>query len=190
MKFHKETFEVIFFARGGQGAKSAAEILAQAAAREGKFVQAFSHYGPERSGAPTKTFIRISEKPIRNHEPVLDPDAVLVLDETLLANPEIIKNLDRDEALIVNSRKGAVELAGILSKFKGKIYPIDATGISLRTSGQPRSNTVMLGKFVQVTEKVKLENVIAEFRKLFEAKLGKETVEKDILAIESGYDSL
>lgn len=188
MKFNKDTFEIIFFARGGQGAKSAAEILAQAAAHEGKFVQAFSSYGPERSGAPTKTFIRISDHPIRNHEPVLDPDVVLVLDETLLANQDVTRNLDRDEALIVNSRKNAAELAGIVAEFKGKIYPIDATGISLSISGHPRSNTTMLGKFVKVTEKVKLENVIAEFRKIFEAKLGKEEAEKDILAIERGYD--
>src|SRR5512133_2510001 len=80
----KDLIEIIFYARGGQGAKSAAEIMAQAAVSEGKFVQAFPSFGPERSGAPTETYLRISEKEIRTHEPIIEPDVVVVLDESLL----------------------------------------------------------------------------------------------------------
>lgn len=190
MKFNKDTFEIIFFARGGQGAKSAAEILAQAAVGEGKFVQAFSQYGPERSGAPTRTFVKISDTEIRNHEPVTDPDVVVVLDETLLSVQDVTKNLDKNESLIINSARSAAELSGILSRFKGKICPIDASGISHKIVGAPRPNTTILGKFVKVTEAIKLESVIAEFRKIFEGKLGKEDTDKNVLAIEKGYDSL
>jgi pyruvate ferredoxin oxidoreductase gamma subunit len=190
MKFQRDIIEIIFFARGGQGAKVAAEILTQAAVREGSFVQAFPSFGPERSGAPTKTFVRISYKPIRTHEIVVDPDVVVVLDETLLGDPEITKNLDDQETLIINSASLGQDLMGKLNGFRGKVQTIDANGISARIVGQPRPNTVILGKLIQVTELVKLESVTEEFRKIFESKIGKEETDKNILAIEKAYDEI
>jgi pyruvate ferredoxin oxidoreductase gamma subunit len=189
MKYHKDIFEIIFFARGGQGAKTAAEILAQAAVAEGKFVQAFPSFGPERSGAPTKTYLRISEKEIRTHEPIVDPDVVVVLDETLLSSQKITEGLDKNEALIISSTKSSQEIKNII-RFDGKIHSIDANKISMDIVGQPRPNTVILGKIVSVTGIVKLESVVAEFRKIFEAKIGKENCEKNITAIEKAYDSI
>lgn len=189
MKYHKDIFEIIFYARGGQGAKTAAEIIAQAAVNEGKFVQAFPQFGPERSGAPTKTFVRISNQEIRTHEPIIDPDLVLVLDETILDSQKVTDNLDKDEFLIVNTRKSAQDIKSQLN-FYGKVYPIDANGISMEIVGQPRPNTVILGKFVQVTEIVKLESVIEEFKKIFADKIGKEATEKNVRAIEKAYDSI
>ncbi len=194
MKYHKNIFEVIFFARGGQGAKTAAEIIAQAATYEGKFVQAFPNFGPERSGAPTKTYLRISDAPILTHEPIVDPDVVLVLDDTLLTSQDVANNLDKKEALIVNTEMSEHEvrenIAKIGGKFEGKIHPIDASGISMSIVGQPRPNTVILGKFIQVTESVALESVIEEFRRIFEAKVGKEITDKNVMAIEKAYDSI
>lgn len=181
--------EIIFFARGGQGAKTAAEIIAQAAVREGKFVQAFPSFGPERSGAPTKTYLRISEKAIRSKEPIVDPDAVVVLDETLLDSQIVTDGLDKNEALIINSVKTPQEIKNIIH-YEGRIYPVDANGISQSIIGQPRPNTVILGKLIKVTELVKMENAVREFRKIFEAKIGKETTEKNILAIERAYDAI
>ncbi len=189
MKYHKEIFEIIFHARGGQGAKTAAEILAQAAVHEGKYVQAFPSFGPERSGAPTKTYLKVSNNPIRNHEPVVDPDIVLVLDETLLDGTIVTTNLDTNEALIINTKKSTHEIAEKLS-FKGKIYPVDANGISMEIIGQPRSNTVILSKFVKISEIVKLDSVISEFRKIFEDKIGKEATDKNVIAIEKAYDTI
>lgn len=189
MKYHKEIFEIIFHARGGQGAKTAAEIIAQAAVHEGKYVQAFPSFGPERSGAPTKTYLKVSNKPIRNHEPVVDPDIVLVLDETLLDGTIVTTNLDTNESLIINTKKAAHEIAEKVG-FKGKIHPVDANGISMEIIGQPRPNTVILGKFVKISEIVKLESVILEFRKIFEDKIGKEATDKNVLAIEKAYDTM
>jgi len=192
VKYHKEIFEVIFFARGGQGAKTAAEILAQSAVREGKYVQAFPNFGPERSGAPTKTYLRISQKPILTHEPIVDPDVVVVLDDTLLNSQDVSKNVEKNEALIINTQLSKDDIQQTISekgkKFEGKIYPINADGISLEIVGQPRPNTVILGKFVQVTEAVKLESVIAEFKEIFEKKIGKEITQKNVSAIEKAYD--
>jgi pyruvate ferredoxin oxidoreductase gamma subunit len=190
MKLDKDIFEVIFFARGGQGAKVAAEILAQAALQEGKFVQAFPSFGPERSGAPTRTFLRISDDVIRSHEPIIDPDLVVVLDETLVGSQDIVKNLDQNESLIINSTKSREELTEKINGFEGIIYPIDANMISLKIIGQPRPNTAILGKLVKVSEIVKLESVIKEFRRIFEAKIGKAETDKNILAIEKAYDAL
>ena len=189
MKNGKDIFEIIFHARGGQGAKSAAEILAQAALHEGKFVQAFPSFGPERSGAPTKTYVRISNHEIRTREPIVDPDIVIVLDETLLEATKVTEGLDKNEALIINSQKPAHEI-GEMIKFNGKIYPVDANGISMEIVGQPRPNTVILGKIVKIAEIVKLESVVSEFRKIFEGKIGKENCDKNILAIERAYDTI
>jgi pyruvate ferredoxin oxidoreductase gamma subunit len=194
MKYHKDIFEVIFFARGGQGAKTAAEILAQAGTYEDKFVQAFPNFGPERSGAPTKTYLRISESEIRTHEPVVDPDLVVVLDDTLLDSQEVTFNLDKNEFLIINTTMAEHQVREKLSqrgyKFEGKIFPIDAIGISVEIVGQPRPNTVILGKFVKVSGMVKLESVIEEFRHIFEGKIGKEITDKNVQAIEKAYDSI
>ncbi len=194
MKYHKDIFEVIFFARGGQGAKTAAEIIGQTATLEGKFVQAFPSFGPERSGAPTKTYLRISDAPIRTHEPVVDPDVVLVLDDTLLGSQDVSNNLDKKEALIINTQLDEHEVRAQIvehgGKFEGRIYPIDASGISLSIIGTPRPSTVILGKFVQVTEAVNLESLVAEFRHIFEAKVGKEITDKNVAAIEKAYDTI
>lgn len=190
MKYHnKNIFEIIFHARGGQGAKTAAEIIAQAAVHEGKYVQAFPSFGPERSGAPTKTYVRIGNKEIRTREPIVDPDVVIVLDETLLDGVKVTDGLDKNEALIINSKKPAHEIAEKIN-FNGKIYPVDANGISMEIVGTPRPNTVILGKIVKITEAVKLESVISEFRKIFEEKIGKENCEKNVAAIEKAYDSI
>lgn len=194
MKCQKEIFEVIFYARGGQGAKVASEILAQAAASEGKFVQAFPEFGPERSGAPVKTYLRVSDKEIRTHEPVVDPDAVAVLDETILESEDVLKNLDKNEVLVINTRKSEYEIKEKLKskgkKFEGKIYPIDANRISMELVGQLRPNTVILGKLVQISEITSLESVIEKFRQVFEEKIGLDATEKNIQAIERAYDSI
>lgn len=190
MKFNKETFEIIFFARAGQGAKSIAESLAQAAVSEGKFVQAFSFYGPQRSGAPTKAYVKISDKPIRNHEPIIDPDVVVVLDDTLIKSEDVAKNITENESLIVNTRKTEEEIRKILKNFEGNIKAVDANGISLDIVGQIQANGVILGKLIGVTEIVKLDSVINQFKNIFQKKIGEELTAKNILAIEKGYDVL
>lgn len=189
MKIGKKIFEIIFHARGGQGAKTAAELLAQAALKEGKFIQAFPDFGPERTGAPMKTFVRISEEPILTHEPVVDPDVVVILDETLLGVIDATKNLDEQESMIVNTVSDR-EAVAEKTKYVGNIYPIDATGLSLDVIGEPRPNTAILGKLLKVTEIVKLEDMVEVFREKYIAKIGAEKTEKNILAIEKAYDSL
>jgi len=180
---NKGLIEIIFYARGGQGAKSAAEIVAQAAVKDGKFVQAFPSFGPERSGAPTETYLRISESAIRTHEPILNPDIVVVLDETLLKSEK-----NRANIWIINSTKNEDELKKIIYN-NNKIYPIDANGISIEVVGQLRPNTVILGKLIQVSGVARIESVIQEFEKIFEGKIGKEATRKNTDAIKKAYET-
>jgi len=190
MKFNKDTFEIIFFARAGQGAKTIAEILAQVVLLEKKYVQAFPYYGPTRSGAPTQAYVRISDKEIRTHEPIIDPDVVVVLDETLLKSRDVTKNLTEGESLIINTDKSNDEIRKILKNFRGNIKTVDADSISEDILGQKRANVVILGKLIQITEIVKLKNIDKALKKIFAKKIGKEFVEKNIKAVEAGYDSI
>ena len=191
MKFNKNTFEIIFFARGGQGAKTASELVAHAAVREGKYVKAFPLFGPERSGAPTKMFLRVSDEPIRTQEPVVDPDVVVVLDETVMENnEEITKNLDRNESLIVNSTLSENEIRKVVPHFQGKIHAVDATHIALNVTGAPNPNMALVGKLLAVSGIVSLDSAAEIFRAVFTEKIGKELTEKNIAAMQAGYDSL
>jgi pyruvate ferredoxin oxidoreductase gamma subunit len=192
MKFSDDAINIVFFARGGQGAKSATEILAQAAVFEGKFVKAFPDFGPERSGAPIKTYLRISKKEIRTNEPVENPDIVVVLDETVLDSRDIIGNLvfGEDTMIIANSKKSPKEIMAMIPGFKGKVYAIDATGLSLKTIGKPTPNVAILGYLIKITEIAKMNDVIKVFEEIFTGKIGEELTKKNILAMEEAYDSI
>lgn len=183
---NKNKYEIIIHGRGGQGAKTTAEILVQAAVRTGKFVQAFPSFGPERTGAPMCAYVRISDEKIRTHEPVVDPDCVLVLDETIAQIVDVTNNVTGTEALIVNSTKQKAQLAGEI-KFDGNLIPVDASGMSAQIIGQARPNTVILGKFAYVTEVIKIEDIICAFRDKYEKKIGKEMTDKNIEAIQEAY---
>ncbi len=190
MNFSNNIFKIVFFARAGQGAKSIAEVLAQSAMAEGKFVQAFSFYGPQRSGAPTKTYVKISDKPIRNHEPIVDPDVAVVLDDTLIKSENVANNLDDDESLIINTIKTEKVIRKEIHDFKGNIKTIDANMIAMDIIGRNYTNGIILGKLIQVIEIVKLETAVEQFKRIFEKKIGETLTKKNILAIEKGYDSL
>lgn len=183
----KNIFEIIIYGRGGQGAKTTAEIIAQGALMEDKFVQAFPEFGPERSGAPVQTFVRISDKLIKTREPVLNPDCFMVLDETLLEVFEDFDRLGREAFLIINTRRSEEEILKQIN-FKGKLILIDASGLSQRIIEENRPNTVILGKFSAVTGMVKLENLVKVFRKKYQEKLGEEKTNKNINAIRNAYE--
>jgi pyruvate ferredoxin oxidoreductase gamma subunit len=180
-------FQIIIYGRGGQGAKTTAEIIAQGALSENKFVQAFPEFGPERSGAPVQTFVRISDEPIKTREPVLNPDCFMVLDETLLEVFEDFDKLNRNSFLIINTQKSEEEILEKIN-FKGKLILIDASGLSQKIIGENRPNTVILGKFSAVTKTVKLENLVKVFRKKYQEKLGEEKTNKNINAIRNAYE--
>jgi len=192
MKFNEDIVNIVFFARGGQGAKTATEILAEAGVLEGKFVKAFPDFGPERSGAPIKTYLRLSGKEIKTGEPITKPDIVIVLDETVLESKKILGNLilENESIIIINSKKDSKEIELLIPEFKGKIYAIDASGIALNIIGKPTPNVAILGYLIKITEIVKISNIVKVFEDIFTEKIGKELTSKNIQALEKAYDSL
>ncbi len=171
--------EIRFHGRGGQGAVTAAEILAKAAFEDGKYCQAFPFFGAERKGAPVMAFSRIHDKPIRRRYQVYNPDYVVVLDETLLEAVDIVSGLKEGGKVIVNAEED-LKLDSV------EVYTIDATGIALDTLGVPIVNTVMLGAFAKVTGEVTLDSIIKITKETFPGKIG----EKNATAAEIAYEQV
>jgi len=165
---------VTFHGRGGQGAVTAAELLAIAAFKDGKFCQSFPVFGTERAGAPVRAFVRIDDKFIRLREPVSKPNYVMVLDPTLISAVDVTEGMESSGILIVNTSQ---EKKKIKTKKKVDIRTHDITTIALDIMGKPFVNTAMLGAFVAVTHAVSLESIIEAVNERFPEKVAKMNVE-------------
>ena len=144
--------EIRWHGRGGQGAKTASLLLADAAFATGKFVQGFPEYGPERMGAPISAYNRISDERCPIHSNIYEPDYVVVVDATLLTAVAVTAGLKENGAIIINSSKSPKELLSLLEGYKGKVYTIDASTIAEQELGnRSLSNTSMLGALVKVS---------------------------------------
>ena len=132
--------EIRWHARGGQGSKTAATLVAAVALEEGKYSQGFPDYGPEREGAPVRAYTRISEEPIRVHSAIYHPDIVVVLDPTLLDVVDVTEGLEEDGIVIINTPDSPAELKQKLGLKNGKVHTVDATKISIDEIGRvPRA---------------------------------------------------
>ena len=149
--------EVRFHGRGGQGAVTSAEIVAQAAINEGLYAQAFPNFGPERRGAPVLAFLRVSDKPIRLRSKVYEPNAIVILDPTLLSSASPTNGLKKDGFVVINSNKPEEELRTFFSGFK--IACVDASRIAREEMGIPITNTTMMGSLVRATKIVNLASL-------------------------------
>lgn len=147
----REIFEIRWHGRGGQGAKTASLLLADAAFSGGMYVQGFPEYGPERMGAPITAYNRISKNPVRVHSNIYEPDFVVVVDETLIESVDVTKGLKEDGAIIINSSRSASDFIPFLKGYKGKVFTCDARTISEETLGKNFLNTPMLGAVVKVS---------------------------------------
>jgi 2-oxoacid:acceptor oxidoreductase gamma subunit (pyruvate/2-ketoisovalerate family) len=172
--------EIRFHGRGGQGAVTATELLAVAAADEGKFSQAFPFFGVERRGAPVMSFCRIDKKPIRIHQHVYEPDYVVVLDSSLMKTVDVCAGLKKDGMVIVNA-KLAREKLNLKAK---RVFVVDATGIALKHIGRPIVNTATLGAFAKVTGLVTLDSL----KKAIEERFPEKIANKNIKAIEECFN--
>ena len=184
----KDLTEIRWHGRGGQGAKTAAQFLAEAALDSGKFIQAFPEYGPERAGAPIRAYIRISDKPVNIHSGVTNPEAVVVIDSTLIT-PQVLEGLPDDGILVVNSPKSPSEIRKRLG-YKGKIATVDATKISLETLKIPMPNTPMLGAFLKVMPIVSLEAVEEKIKSKFLKKIGEEKTNANLEAVKRAHNEV
>jgi len=143
--------EVRWHGRGGQGAKTASLLLADAAFNTGKFVQGFPEYGPERMGAPITAYNRISDERCPIHSNIYEPDYVVVVDATLLSAVDVTGGLKKEGAIIINSAKSPEELKPLLEGYEGQVYTIDAGKIAEEEIGRNIPNTPMLGAVVKVS---------------------------------------
>lgn len=163
--------EIRWHGRGGQGAKTAATLLAEVALNEGKFSQGFPDYGPERMGAPMRGFTRLSEKEIRVHCGISYPSIVVVLDSTLLGLPglDVTEGMPAGGHLLINTNLSPDEMATKIARKDINIHTVDATQIAIDEIGRPIPNTAMIGALVKATGVIKVETVLADI----EHKMGK-----------------
>ena len=186
----KDLIEIRWHGRGGQGAKTAALLFADAALSSGKFIQAFPEYGPERMGAPVTSFNRLSSKPILLHSGVTNPDVVIVLDPTLIESVDVTEGMPANGTIIINTEKAPAEVKGKLKVEQGiKVFTIDASKISKETIGRDIPNTPMLGALIKATGlldfKEMLEDTKEKLKKKFKSK--PEVIEGNIKAIERAF---
>ncbi len=181
--------EIRWDGRGGQGVKTAAMLLAEAAVEGGKSVQGFSDYGPERSGAPVQGFTRLSDGPITLHNFITEPDVVVVLDPTLLGSVAVTEGLKPGGKVLVNTSREPAELADKLGVDKEQVFTVDARKISLEVMGRDMPNSPMIGALVKVLGLVELPWVNKTFEKKFGAKSQK-VVDANVAAIKRAYDEV
>lgn len=178
--------EIRWHGRGGQGAKTASLLLADAAFNTGKYIQGFPEYGPERMGAPITAYNRISSNPITIHSNIYEPDYVVVVDDTLLECVDVTAGLKEDGAIVINTTKSADYLKTALKGYKGNIYTIDARKISEEALGRYFPNTPMLAAIVKVSGIMTDEALLEDMKGSFKHKFAKkpEVIDGNMKALE------
>ena len=178
--------EIRWHGRGGQGAKTASLLLADAAFNTGKYIQGFPEYGPERMGAPITAYNRISDKPITVHSNIYEPDYVVVVDDTLLDVVPVTNGLKETGAIVINTTKSPEIIKKSLNGYTGAVYTIDARKISIEALGKYFPNTPMLAAIVKVsqimTDEAFLEDMKGSFKHKFANK--PEVIEGNMKALE------
>ena len=178
--------EIRWHGRGGQGAKTASLLLADAAFNTGKYIQGFPEYGPERMGAPITAYNRISKTPITIHSNIYEPDYVVVVDDTLLESVNVTSGLKETGAIVINTTKSAEYLKKALKGYSGDIYTIDARKISEESLGKYFPNTPMLAAIVKVSKIMTDEELLEDMKGSFKHKFAKkpEVIDGNMKALE------
>ena len=178
--------EIRWHGRGGQGAKTASLLLADAAFNTGKYIQGFPEYGPERMGAPITAYNRISNNPITIHSNIYEPDYVVVVDDSLLESVDVTAGLKETGSIVINTTKSPDYLRSVLKNYQGGIYTIDARKVSMETLGKYFPNTPMLAAIVKVSGIMSDEDFIKDMEGSFKHKFAKkpEVIEGNMKAIE------
>jgi len=181
--------EIRWHGRGGQGAKTAALLFGDSALAEGKFVQAFPEYGPERTGAPVQSFNRISDEPITVHCHVKAPEVVVVLDPTLIGPVDVTAGLPEGGTIIVNTALAPSEMKKTLNANGRRVFTVDASTIARETIGRDIPNTPMLGALVKATGLLNYQTLMEDTRAKLEVKFRNkpEVIDGNLKAIERAY---
>lgn len=177
--------EIRWHGRGGQGAKTASLLLADAAFNTGKYIQGFPEYGPERMGAPLTAYNRISDTPITIHSNIYEPDYVVVVDDTLLESVPVTDGLKETGAIVINTTKNDEYLRKVLKGYQGSVYTIDARKVSMETLGKYFPNTPMLAAIIKVSKIMTDEELLNDMEGSFKHKFAKkpEVIEGNMKAL-------
>jgi pyruvate ferredoxin oxidoreductase gamma subunit len=186
----KDLVELRWHSRGGQGAKTGALVLAEAAMDEGKYVQGFAEYGPERMGAPMKAYNRISNAPITVHYGIYNPNVVAILDTTLIDKVDVAEGLSEDGVIIVNTPESPADVRSLLGIEGRSIFTVDASKIARANIGRDIPNTPMIGAILKATQMMDVDGVIKGIKKKLGAKLKPEIVEGNVKAIKQAYEEV
>ncbi len=188
----KDTVEIRWHGRGGQGAKTAALLLADVCFKHGKNVQGFPEYGPERMGAPITAYNRISDNELRVHSNIYDPDYVVVVDETLLETIDVTAGLSESGAIIINTPRPKEEIIPHLKGYKGAVYTIDARRISEETLGKYFPNSPMLAATVAVSNVMEKEEFLKQMEDSYRHKFSKkpEVIEGNMQALRMTFEEV
>lgn len=188
----KDTIEIRWHGRGGQGAKTAALLLADVAFKIGKYVQGFPEYGPERMGAPITAYNRLSDEEITIHSNIYKPDYVAVVDDGLLESIDVTNGLSKDGAIVVNTQKSKEEILPFLHGYEGRVYTIDAREISVRALGKYFPNSPMLAAVVAITGVMEPKVFLQEMRASYQHKFAKkpEVIDGNMKALEYTFEAL
>lgn len=177
--------EIRWHGRGGQGAKTASLLLAEAAFNTGMYIQGFPEYGPERMGAPITAYNRISNEPLSVHSNIYEPDYVVVVDESLLKAVDCTAGLKKEGGIVVNTKKTPEEVRAELKGYEGKVYTIDARTISEETLGSYFPNTPMLAAVVKVSEVLDVDTFVKDMEGSFKHKFASKphVIDKNMAAL-------
>ncbi len=189
----KKSAQVIgirWHSRAGQGAVTAAETLAAAALREGKHVQAFPEFGPERMGAPLRAFNRISSRPIRIHGVVEEASVVVVVDASLLGAVPVDANVAPDGIILANTTKSVGVVRHMLTLNGQRVACLDATQIAMDCFGMQKPNTPMLGAIARTTGLISLDSLLTEVEQVFSKKLSAKIIEGNLKAVQRAYEEV
>ncbi|MBR1860929.1 MAG: 2-oxoacid:acceptor oxidoreductase family protein [Lachnospiraceae bacterium] len=184
--------EIRWHGRGGQGAKTAALLLADVAFQAGKQVQGFPEYGPERMGAPITAYDRISDTEIRVHSNIYDPDYVAVVDDTLLHSVNVTGGLKESGGILINTQKTKDEILPLLGDYKGSVYAIDARKVSHETMGKYFPNTPMLAAMVKISGVMEIDVFLREMKTSLEHKFARkpEVLEGNLKALNMAIEEV
>ncbi len=188
----KNTVEIRWHGRGGQGAKTAALLLADVCFKHGKHVQGFPEYGPERMGAPITAYNRISDDEIRVHSNIYDPDYVVVVDETLLESIDVTAGLSEEGAIVINTQRSKEEILPHLKGYNGRVYTLDARKISEEALGKYFPNSPMLAAIVAVSKVMEKEEFLAQMESSYQHKFAKkpEVIEGNMQALRVAFEEV
>lgn len=183
----QEVTEIRWHARGGQGAVTAAKMVAEVALSQDKYFQAFPEYGPERSGAPIVAFTRLSDEPIQVYSAIEHPDYVLVLDATLLDVVDVTAGTGDGAVVVVNSEEEAKKIAQRPGMSGKKVFTVPATKIALETIKRPIPNTPLIGALAKASGLFPLEGILEEVRDSLGKKFNEDIVNANLEAVNRGY---